>query len=129
MLSPSLPRPGAGPEFWAALDQLVAACSVVLDRPRGSRHPRYPDLIYPLDYGYLSGTQAGDGGGVDVWMGGSPAGGVTGVLCTVDLPKRDVELKLLLGCTPAEAQAALAFHNDGQQKALLLERDSARQGR
>ncbi len=127
MPTPSLPLLEAASEFWAALDRLVAACPVVVDRPRNSHHPRYRDLIYPLDYGYLDATRAGDGGGVDVWVGSAPARGVTAVLCTVDLHKRDVELKLLLGCTPAEARELLVFHGDGQQRALLLERSDARQ--
>lgn len=35
--------------FWASLDALVRRCPLVIDRPRGSAHPRYPDFIYPLD--------------------------------------------------------------------------------
>jgi inorganic pyrophosphatase len=40
----------------------------------------------------------------------------------VDLEKRDSEIKLLLGCTPHEAQRLLAIHNNGTQSAILLER-------
>ena len=36
---------------------------VLVDRPLGSRHPERPDLIYPLNYGYLPGTLSGDGEG------------------------------------------------------------------
>jgi inorganic pyrophosphatase len=100
----------------------VAAHGVVIDRPRGSRHPRYPDLVYPLDYGYLAGTQAADGGGIDVWVGSEPARTVTGVICTLDAAKRDAEVKLLLGCTAAEARQLEAFHSDGTQAALLVVR-------
>ena len=35
--------------------------SGVIDRPAGSRHPRYPDMIYPVNYGYVQGVFAGDG--------------------------------------------------------------------
>ena len=37
--------------FWEALDRLAANSRLVIDRPQGSAHPRYPDLIYPYDYG------------------------------------------------------------------------------
>ena len=57
------------PEFWEHLDALVAQCAVVIDRPRGSQHPRWETLVYPLDYGYLEGTSSADGGEVDVWVG------------------------------------------------------------
>ncbi len=42
---------------------------------------------------------SGDGQGIDVWLGSSGARGVTGVLSTIDLLKRDIEIKLLLGCS------------------------------
>jgi inorganic pyrophosphatase len=35
-----------------SIDELVASASVVIDRPKDSAHPRYSDMIYPLDYGY-----------------------------------------------------------------------------
>jgi inorganic pyrophosphatase len=91
----------------------------------GTAHPRYPDFIYPLDYGYLEGTQAADGGGIDVWLGdlGSlPERRATGVVFTVDLHKRDAEMKILTGCTPEEAQIILRTHNDGPQSATLVMR-------
>ena len=34
---------------------------VFIDRPLGSRHPREPDLVYELNYGYVPGTLAPDG--------------------------------------------------------------------
>lgn len=52
--------------FWEALDVLLAGGEIVIDRPKGSAHPRYPHMIYPLDYGYLAGSASMDGGGIDV---------------------------------------------------------------
>ncbi len=111
-----------GARFWRALDALVAACAVVIDRPAGTAHPRYPEFIYPLDYGYLAGTLAADGGGIDVWLGSQPGRAVTGIICTVDGLKRDSEMKMLLGCTAQEALQALATHNQESQAACLIER-------
>ncbi len=108
-------------DFWRALDALAAGAMVV-DRPRGSAHPRYPATLYPLDYGYLAGTRAGDGSGIDVWRGSLPTPAVTAIVCTVDLEQRDAEIKVLLGCAPAEAQLVLAFHTSGAQSAWLIER-------
>lgn len=108
--------------FWERLDDLVSSSRVVVDRPRGTAHPRYPEFVYPLDYGYLDGTQVIDGGGVDVWVGSLPEKRVTAVVCTVDVEKRDTELKLLLGCTPEEAQTILQAHNGDFQSAILIPR-------
>jgi len=109
--------------FWSQIDRLVANCTIRIDRPADSVHPRYPSFIYPFDYGYLEGTLSADGSGLDVWIGSLPARVVTAVLCTVDLEKRDAELKILLGCTPEEARQIAAIHNTGAQAAILIERD------
>ncbi len=113
---------GNSERFWKYIDQLAAVAEVVIDRPAGTPHPRYPDLIYPLDYGYLKGTLAADGGGIDVWRGSLAGAAVTGVICTVDLTKRDAEIKILLGCTPEEMQTALRTHNSGSMAGVLIER-------
>jgi inorganic pyrophosphatase len=109
-------------QFWSALDALLGSARLVIDRPGGSEHPRYSGLRYPFDYGYLEGTRSGDGEGVDVWVGSLVPARLEGVVCTVDVVKRDVELKLLLGCTEAERRAILAFHNSGSQAGILVER-------
>jgi len=110
--------------FWHKLDRLFAEHELIIDRPAGSRHPRYPEMVYPLDYGYLAGTQATDGDGIDVWVGNLPERAVTAVVCTIDILKRDTEVKILLGCTPQETQAILDFHNDDSdwQSAIAIER-------
>ena len=56
-------------EFWAALDKLVETSEIVIDRAKGTPHPRYTEYIYPLDYGYLDGTSSMDGEGIDLWLG------------------------------------------------------------
>lgn len=112
--------------FWAALDQLMASSRVVIDRPRGTAHPRYPDMIYPLDYGYLADTTAMDGGGIDVWAGSDPARGLDAIMVTVDLVKRDSEIKLLIGCTEDEKQLVWHQHNDSESmKGMLIRRPGA----
>lgn len=110
-------------EFWQAIDKLVAESEMVIDRPKGSRHPRYPDIIYQVDYGYLKGTTSMDGGGIDVWKGtrGNPT--VDAVMCIVDLVKRDSEIKLLFGCTEEEKNIVYRFHNESEyMKGILIER-------
>lgn len=109
--------------FWQYIDELVAQAVVVIDRPAHTAHPRYPDFIYPLDYGYLKGTTSGDKGGIDVWRGSLPDLKATAVICTVDLTKRDSEIKILLGCTPEEMQVILQTHNTYTQAGVLIERE------
>ena len=108
--------------FWHNLEAMVGSCRLVIDRPKGTRHPHYPDFVYPYDYGYLEDTHSSDMAGIDVWRGSLPMPVVTAIICTVDLHKRDSEVKLLLGCTKQEAQDILAVHNSGSQAGLLIER-------
>ncbi len=35
-------------EFWNAIDKLVAESEIVIDRPTGSSHPRYPHKFMKL---------------------------------------------------------------------------------
>jgi len=105
--------------FWQGMSELLVTHSIIIDRPKGKPHPRYPDLIYPLDYGYLENTTASDGGGIDVWLGSlnsvmnkQSAKTLTGILCTFDTLKRDAEIKLLLGCTEDDVQIIKSFHKE-----------------
>lgn len=45
----------------------------VIDRPLGSAHPDYPDMIYPINYGYVEGVFAPDGEEQDVYVLGADA--------------------------------------------------------
>ncbi len=96
-------------DYWQALETFLQDAQIVIDRPRGQPHPRYPALIYPLDYGYLEGTTTGDGAGIDVWLGSQADRTLTGILCTVDNVKRDAEIKILAGCTPNDVETILQF--------------------
>jgi len=108
--------------FWQALDTFVASHNIIIDRPHGSAHPRYPKFRYPLDYGYLDGTHFSDKDGIDIWIGSLAHREPTAVVVTLDLLKSESEIKILLGCTPADMQLILAVHNDGDQSAILVTR-------
>lgn len=113
------------PEFWQALQTLVAQHPVTIDRPRGTAHPRFKKTVYPVDYGFLQDTTSPDGQGIDVWLGTAAGTGVDAVICTVDLLKGDSEIKLLLDCTEQERAAIYAFHNNSLlQKGELILRDA-----
>ena len=110
-------------EFWQAIDSLASSGIIVIDRPKGSSHPKYPDCIYPVDYGYLENTTSMDGGGIDVWRGSLTSNTVDSIICTVDLMKKDSEIKLLMGCTEEETKIIHEFHNNSElMKGILIKR-------
>ena len=110
-------------EFWQAIDKLVASGTIVIDRPKNSAHPRYPELKYELDYGYIKNTASMDGGGIDVWRGSLPEAKCDAIICTVDLLKSDSEIKLLIGCAEEEKAIAYSFHNRSEfMKGIMIRR-------
>lgn len=70
---------------------------VVMDRPLGSKHPEY-DLIYPINYGYIEGTMAGDGEEVDAYVLGvfEPLETYEGYVIACITRSDDVEFKLVV---------------------------------
>ena len=97
-------------EFWNAVDDLVNSSEIVIDRPKGSSHPKYPDFAYRVDYGYLKDTSSMDGAGIDVWVGSNDKK-VDAIMCIVDLMKKDSEIKILIGCTQEEKKIVYETHN------------------
>lgn len=41
---------------------------VIIDRPMGSTHPDYPDIVYQVNYGYIEGIMAADGEAQDAYV-------------------------------------------------------------
>ena len=69
--------------------------TVTMDRPIGTVHPKHPDLIYPINYGYIEGLLGGDGEEQDVYILGvdSPLETFTGRIIAVIHRYDDVEEK------------------------------------
>ena len=42
--------------------------TVTVDRPLGSYHPKYKDMYYPINYGYIEGIIAPDGEEQDAYV-------------------------------------------------------------
>ena len=109
-------------DFWNALDELVNTSEIVIDRPKGSAHPKYPNFIYRVDYGYLKNTSSMDGAGIDCWVG-SGEKTVDAIMCIVDRMKRDSEITILIGGTEEDKAEVYQTHNETQyMKGVLIRR-------
>lgn len=109
--------------FWDLLDEMVKNSEIIIDRPKGTAHPKFKEAIYPLDYGYLSGTTACDGEGIDIFVGSMDNKKIDAILCTVDNLQKDSEIKIMLGCTEEEKMAAHNFLNSTSfMKNILIRR-------
>ncbi len=113
---------GTNVEFWNAIDELVNRSEIVIDRPKGTAHPKYPNFIYQIDYGYLKDTSSMDGAGIDVWVGSGETK-IDAIMCTVDLMKNDSEIKILIGCTEEEKAIVYKTYNETEfMKGILIRR-------
>lgn len=112
-------------KFWDILQHLIDTSTLVIDRPLGSRHPNFSEIIYPLDYGYLEGTSGGDGDGIDVWCGTTAEPRqLVATLATVDPFKRDAELKLLVNCSVEQIETIMQFMAEQEMGYYLIERQA-----
>ena len=90
--------------------------TVKIDRPLGSSHPSHPDIIYPVNYGYVEGIFAGDGEEQDAYVMGvdKPIETFNGKVIAIVHRKNDVEDKWVvapddLTFTADEIRAATYF--------------------
>ena len=100
---------------WDRWEKLILSECIMLDRPRNSPHPRYPDILYPMDYGFICNTKSTDGEDVDVFVGTGPSR-LVGMIIAYDRRKKGREVKLLWRCVPAEIYLAYGFINFAPSK-------------
>ena len=69
--------------------------TVTVDSPLGSYHPKYPDLYYPVNYGYIKGITAPDEEEQDAYILGvdTPLSEFTGKVIAVICRDDDIENK------------------------------------
>ena len=83
------------PELRAYLGKEV---EIQIDRPLGSTHPQWPEMRYPINYGFLPGTVSGDGHPIDVYLLGvdEPVQTARGTVIAVVVRADDDEDKLVV---------------------------------
>ena len=69
--------------------------TVTVDRPLGSHHPKYKDMYYPINYGYIEGVTAPDGEEQDAYILGvdKPIERFTGKIIAIVHRYDDIEEK------------------------------------
>jgi len=109
--------------FWQKLDSIYFASSIVITQPQGSMHSTFANLVYPVDYGYLNDTLSQDLLGIAIYKGKGSAYSVEAILVAADILKKDIEVKLLVGCNQEEVDKILRFVNQTEyQKTIIVRR-------
>lgn len=100
-----------------ALVKSYLGCTVriEMDRPIGTPHPKHPEIIYPINYGYIPGVLGGDGEELDVYLLGvdTPVTEYTARIIGIVHRTDDVEDKLVAapeGQTYTAEEIAAAVH-------------------
>ena len=110
---------------WEAWDSVILFKGITIDRPHHSAHPSYPEIIYPIDYGFVNDTDSVDGEEQDIFVGSSNNGLVAAIF-TIDHRKGDQECKLIYNCSPIEIYLVNGFVNfapDLMSGRLLMRRE------
>ena len=89
--------------------------TVQIDRPMGSVHPKHPDIVYPINYGYVPGIMGGDGEEQDsyILVVYYPLDRFAGWVVAIIHRRDDVEDKWVVapkGFEPTEEEIRAATH-------------------
>lgn len=99
---------------------------VKIDRPIGSRHPKHPEIIYPINYGYVEGLIAPDGEEQDVYILGIdyPIQECTGKIIAIIHRFDDVEDKWVLSIDERdysiEEIASITYFQEQFYKSIII---------
>ncbi|WP_265460043.1 inorganic diphosphatase [Enterococcus sp. HY326] len=103
---------------------------IEIDRPLGSKHPRFPEHLYPINYGFVPGIIGGDGAEQDVYLLGvaEPVKKAQGKVIAVIQRLDDVETKWVAApagqnFTREEIEAAVDFQEKYFDSRILLKED------
>ncbi|MBE6122302.1 MAG: Inorganic pyrophosphatase [Solobacterium sp.] len=111
--------------FWQKVDTLFLSSDLKVSRKKGETHPRFKNLIYPVDYGRLADT-AEVAPEVSVYIGSEAHTVVTALVVAADILQKTLDVKILVGCTEEETDAVLRFLNQTDyQKTVLIRRGSS----
>ncbi len=110
--------------FWQKLDTLYLSGDLIIDRPKGTSHPFYSNLIYPVDYGHLKDMQESER--IACYRGSIKESKINAIVVCADILNKDIEVKLLVGCNEKEERDILGFLNQTDfQKSVIIRRGSA----
>lgn len=103
-------------------DYLGKVVDIKIDRVLGSAHPNYPDMIYPVNYGFIPEVLGGDGEELDVYLLGvnQPVAEYRGEVIGIVHRHDDMEDKLIavpkgVRLTKKEIETATAFQEQYYQ--------------
>jgi inorganic pyrophosphatase len=109
--------------FWQKMDTIALSSKIQIVRPKDTSHPDFANLVYPVDYGCFMDMSTTESDAIHVYRGTKKPAMVQAVAVSVDILKRDMDVKVLYGCTEDEELEILRFLNQTDyQKCFLVHR-------
>lgn len=109
--------------FWMKADTLFLSGKLNLTKKKGDVHDTFKNLIYPTDYGHLTDTISGSEEGISVYAGSGDRNQISGLIIAADILMKELDVKMLIGCTDEEIHTVLRFLNQTEfQKTVLIRR-------
>ncbi len=109
--------------FWMKIETLFLSGKLNLTKKKGEVHPVFKNLIYPTDYGHLGDTKSVSDEGVTVYAGSGDRNQITALAIAADILTKELDVKMLIGCTEEETDQILHFLNQTDyQKTVLIRR-------
>jgi len=109
--------------FWQKLDALYLSGDFKVTYKKGSKHPKYKDLVFPCDYGHVETLSSDTQETIKVMKGDLQDYKVGAVVVCANLLDKDVTIVLLIGMDEKKEEEVLAFLNQNDwQKTVIFRR-------
>ena len=111
--------------FGQKIDALMVSLDYVHKREINDEHPEYPNLVYPVKYGYLVDPDTDiKQKRIGVFSGSLSHSRVDAIVVCADILVKELDVKLLSGCNEDEVLKILEFLNQTAfQKTILVRRN------
>ncbi|MBQ0064741.1 MAG: Inorganic pyrophosphatase [Firmicutes bacterium] len=108
--------------FWQKLDTILLSSTVVIDSYKGSHHPVFTALTYPVDFAHLEDAFDNNEKRIRIYKG-SESNKVVGIVISADVLEKDCFVTVLVGCSEQERHDVLQFMNQMEcQKCIYVTR-------
>ena len=106
--------------FWQKVDSAYMSGDYKTVYKKGSVHPKYPELIFPCDYGHIN---SGDGDSSLKVFKGTKGKKADAVVVCANLLQKDLTAIVLVGLSEQEQEDVLKFLNSNEfQKSIIIRR-------
>ena len=107
--------------FWQKVDAAYISGDYKTIYNKGSKHPSYPSLIFPVDYGHIS-TNDDKLSAMKAFKG-EYNDKIEAIVVCANLLEKDLSAIVLIGLNEEEIEAVLRFLNSTEfQKAIIFRR-------